>query len=155
VQRGVAIPDGSIDAGLKAAYLPGRFQVVRENPTVVLDGAHNREAAAALMSALLDCYPGRPLTLVVGMMGRHSIEGVMHELAPYAERIFATQPGNERAMPSEAVAAEARKYGHEAAIAVPPMDALRLAIAGAMEDGVVVVTGSFYTVGEIDVEALR
>ena len=152
--RGVAIPDDAIDAGLLAACLPGRFQIVRENPTVILDGAHNREAAAALMSALLDRYPGRELTLVIGMMGRHSVEGVMHELAPYAVKIIATQPTNDRHLPAESVAAEAAKYGFDAPIVIPPLEALRLAIREAREADVVVVTGSFYTVGDIDVEAL-
>lgn len=152
--RGEAIPDSAIDAGLAAAFMPGRFQVVHENPTVILDGAHNAEAAAALMSGLLERYPGRSLTLVVGMMGRHAVDGVMHELAPYAEKVIATQPGNERALPAESVADEVRKYGHEAPIVTPPMEALRSALSGAKTDDVIVVTGSFYTVGEIDVDRI-
>lgn len=149
-KRGVEIPGDAIDKGIRAAFLPGRFQVVRENPTVILDGAHNREAAAALMSALLDRYPGRELTLVIGMMGRHSVDGVMLELAPYAARIIATQPTNERHLPAESVAAEAAKYGFEAPIVTPPMDALRRALGDASETDVVVVTGSFYTVGDLE-----
>jgi len=127
--RGELIPDSAIDKGLAAAFMPGRFQIVRENPAVILDGAHNREAAAALMSGLLARYPGRPLTLVIGMMGRHAVDGVMRELAPYAAKVIATQPGNTRAMPAEAVAAEASKYGFDAPVVKPPMGALRSAMA--------------------------
>jgi len=152
--RGELIPDSAIDKGLAAAFMPGRFQIVRENPAVILDGAHNREAAAALMSGLLARYPGRPLTLVIGMMGRHAVDGVMRELAPYAAKVIATQPGNTRAMPAEAVAAEASKYGFDAPVVKPPMGALRSAMAEAKPDGVIVVTGSFYVVGEIDADRI-
>ncbi|HEY3413239.1 MAG TPA: folylpolyglutamate synthase/dihydrofolate synthase family protein [Armatimonadota bacterium] len=150
--RGEAIPDDAIDAGLQSACLPGRFQIIRENPTVILDGAHNSEAAAALMSALLDRYPGRDLALVIGMMGRHAVDGVMHELAPYAAKIIATQPTNDRHLPAEAVVAEAARYGLDAPIVIPPMDALRTALTDAKEQDIIVVTGSFYLVGDIDVE---
>lgn len=152
--RGEDLPDSATDAGLAAAFMPGRFQIVHENPTVILDGAHNAEAAAALMSGLLDRYRGRPLTLVIGMMGRHAVDGLMHELAPYAETLIATQPGNERALPAKSVAEEARKYGHEAPVVMHPMEALRTAMADADSDDVIVVTGSFYTVGDIEVDGI-
>jgi dihydrofolate synthase/folylpolyglutamate synthase len=153
--RGFAVPREAIQEGIATASLPGRFQVLREYPTVILDGAHNADGAHALAETLRRRYPGRHVTLVLGMMGRHSIEGVMDALAPVARRIIATQPSNERRMPAERVAGEAAKHGFEAPIATPPMEALRRTLDEAAPEDVVVVTGSFYVVGEIDVEMLK
>lgn len=152
--RGTNIPRGAIDGGIRTASLPGRFQVAREDPTVILDGAHNPDGALALAETLRRRYPGKPVTLVLGMMGRHSIEGVMDALAPVAARIIATQPADERRLPAERVAEEAAKHGFDAPAVTPPMEALRVALSEAGPGDVIVVTGSFYVVGEIDVEAV-
>ena len=153
-RRGVTIPEPAIALGIERASLPGRFQMVRDNPTVILDGAHNREGAEALATSLRGRFGSRPVRLVIGMMGRHSVEGVVRELAPLATSIIATQPTDERHMPAGKVADEARTHGFEAPVVTPPMEALRRALSEADPDDVIVVTGSFYTVGEIDVDAV-
>lgn len=152
--RGHRIDDAAIRRGIEAAFLPGRFQIVRESPKVVLDGAHNREGAEALALSLRQRYPDQRLHFVIGMIGRHSVEGVVAELAPLAEAIIATEPTYERHMPAARVAEEAAKHGVDAPIVTPPMDALRCALERAAPEDVIVVTGSFYTVGEIDVQGL-
>ena len=48
VEQGVDVPEEAVSAGLRDAWMPGRMQVVRSNPTVILDGAHNQSAASAL-----------------------------------------------------------------------------------------------------------
>jgi dihydrofolate synthase/folylpolyglutamate synthase len=153
--RGTTVPREATDQGVRTACLPGRFQTVCENPTVILDGAHNADGAAALAASLRRTYGDRPITLVLGMMGRHSIEGVMAALAPVAGRIIATQPNDERRLPAERVVEEAAKHGFEAPLVTPPMEALRRALSEAAPEEVIVVTGSFYVVGEIDIAALR
>ncbi|HEY3267989.1 MAG TPA: folylpolyglutamate synthase/dihydrofolate synthase family protein [Armatimonadota bacterium] len=153
--RGLRLPDAAIERGVRCASLPGRFQVVRNDPHVILDGAHNREAAAALASSLSTAFGERKKILVIGMMGRHAVDGVMAELAPLAASIIATEPTNERRLPAERVAEEAARHGLDAPVVRPPMEALRRALELASPEDVVVVTGSFYTVGEIDVAALE
>jgi dihydrofolate synthase/folylpolyglutamate synthase len=153
-RRGIAIPDEAITSGIASASLPGRFQIIRENPTVILDGAHNTEGAHELATSLRARYPNRPITLVIGMMGRHSVEGVVSELASLAKRIVATQPSDDRHLPARKVAEQAAAHGFEAPVVTPPMEALRTTLADATPDSVIVVTGSFYTVGEIDVDAV-
>lgn len=154
IGRGFKIPYEAVLSGIEQASLPGRFQIVHTSPTIILDGAHNPDGAQALAETLRRKYPGKPITFVLGMMGRHSIEGVMAALAPLAGRIIATQPADERRLPVERVVEEAAKHGFDAPIIAPPMEALRRALREAAPEDVIVVTGSFYVVGEIDVDAI-
>jgi dihydrofolate synthase/folylpolyglutamate synthase len=153
--RGVPIPDEAIARGIASAWLPGRFQMVREKPVVILDGAHNREAAEALAASLRSRFGGRQMLFVIGQMGRHAAEGLVAELAPLAGVIIATQPTQGGGHPAEHIAGIAEGLGVRTEVVIPPMEALRRALELATEDDVVVVTGSFYVVGEIDVAALE
>lgn len=152
--RGAEISNAAIRDGIAGAFLPGRFQIVHDKPTVILDGAHNPDGAEALADSLRERFAGRPMRFVIGMMGRHSVEGVVAALAPLATSIIATQPSDERRMPADSVAEEVARHGFETPVVTPPMEALRRALAGAGPEDVIVVTGSFYTVGEIDVDAV-
>lgn len=154
-RRGVPIPGEAIATGIASAWLPGRFQVVRESPAVVLDGAHNREAAAALAASLRDEFGGRRTIFVIGQMGRHAAEGLVAEFAPLASVIIATQPTQGGGHPAEHIARIAGDCGVRAEVVTPPPAALRRAMELAAKDDVVVVTGSFYVVGEIDVASLH
>ena len=69
-------------AGLRDAYVPGRLEVVHTDPTVVLDGAHNPEAASTLISTIEAEFDYDRLILVMGMVQGHSVEGVVGILVP-------------------------------------------------------------------------
>ena len=147
--------------GLEKATLPGRFQIVRKhNKTLILDVAHNDDGARVLADALqaeLSAAGTIPRsTLVVGLSRSHNAEPFLGILAPLFEKIIVTAPAF-RPKP-------AHETRHAALLAGANEDAVSLvepageAIAQAWDDaprgGVVVVTGSFYTVGETPQELL-
>src|SRR5579872_6253735 len=137
-----------------AVALPGRLTVSRtpDGPLVVLDGAHNALAADALRPALDALRREERITrtiLVVGMVGGHAPDGVLAALAPGVERIIACQPAWKRAQPAEEIAAAARAYGGDVRVVESVPEAVASALAAADGDTLVLVTGSFYTVGEV------
>jgi dihydrofolate synthase/folylpolyglutamate synthase len=153
-RRGVVtISPERFRAGLESASLPGRFQVVREGrdgdrPALVLDGAHNEDGARVLAGALEGMFPGRRCVLVAGMRHNHEPEPFLRVLAPLSRRVVATAPPF-KPRPAAEVAAAAGRLGVPAEVAEPAADAVLRALETASADEVVVVTGSFYTVGEV------
>jgi dihydrofolate synthase/folylpolyglutamate synthase len=145
--------------GLGNTALPGRLTTVRldDGPLVVLDGAHNALAAEALsgaVAALKADHAIRHTRLVVGMVGGHAPEGVLAALAPGTEMIVACQPDWKRAQPAEAIADAARAYTRDVRTIARIDDAVRFVLQDAGPDTLVLITGSFYTVGEVPLDRL-
>lgn len=154
-EYGVAAPsERSIAKGLARVRWPGRFEVVRGEPPIVLDGAHNAEAAAALARTLRERFPGRRVRLVTGMLRDKDAAAFARALRPTAAAVYATQPRGPRALAANALArhyprsargaagrAETRRFSTLA-------EALVVARADARDREVICVTGSLALVGE-------
>lgn len=151
-QAGIAVGPEHLRAGLMAARWPGRLQKAPEHPgrpPLWLDGAHNLPAAKALLASLPQMRAGRaPLVMVVGVMADKDISGILGALLPAADRVIFSRPVYERAADPAVLAAQAPA-------GAPPSEVepdLGRAMARAQElagaGGVVLVTGSLFTVGE-------
>lgn len=131
--------------GARAARWPGRLErLAYRGGWLVLDGAHNPEAAAALARALAR-LEGRVAALVLGVSSDKDVAGVVSALVPLADRVIATRAVHSpRAMEPATLASAA---GADAT-APDPAAALDLAFSGAEPGGTVVVAGSLFLVGE-------
>ncbi len=140
----VAMQD--VRRGLAEVTLPGRFQVLPGRPQVILDVAHNAQAAATLESNLADSGFARKTFAVCGMLRDKDMAAVIGTLGPRITRWhFATLPG-----PRGATAAELARHVKENAHEFPtPRDAFAAAQGLAGENDKIVVFGSFLTVGEV------
>ena len=138
---------------------PGRLEVVRRSPTIVLDAAHNPHGAAALAEALQDSFTFSPLIGVVGVMADKDHEGLLAALEPVLAHVVVTQNSTERAMPATELAEVAEgTFGVDRVHLEPRLaDAIdraaTLAEVGgtygeAIGSGGVLVTGSVVTVGQ-------
>ena len=151
-QDGIAIDEGAIRAGLAAATMPARLQVLRASPTVIADGAHNPAAARALALALRQLFltsEATRLWLVLGGTEGHDTEAVIATLAPLAERVFATAAEFPRALDPQVVADFARAAGAQVETHPAVADAYAAALARATPDDVVCVTGSLFVAAEV------
>jgi dihydrofolate synthase/folylpolyglutamate synthase len=136
---------------------PGRLEIVRRSPTIVLDAAHNPAGAEATAAAIEDSFRFAPLVGVIGVMGDKDAEGLLAAFEPHLSHVVVTQNSTERAMPADELAVTAVEvYGEDRVTLVPRLaDAIDLAAglaeadAGdALSTGAVLVTGSVVTVGE-------
>jgi dihydrofolate synthase/folylpolyglutamate synthase len=138
---------------------PGRLEVVRRGPTVVLDAAHNPHGAAAVVEAVRDSFIFDPLVGVVGVMADKDAEGMLAELEPIFSEVVCTQSSSPRSLSAEALGEIAADlYGEHRVRVVPRLDdaletAVTLAETGgsggeSIGSGGVLVTGSVVTVGE-------
>jgi dihydrofolate synthase/folylpolyglutamate synthase len=143
----------ALRSGLLAAELPGRFQIVPGQPTLVLDVAHNPHAVAAL-TANLDAMGYFPTThAVFGAMADKDLATMLARIGPIVDRWYFTDLPTERAVPAAQLLARwqaqntranasARSFGD-------PQAALNEALATADPADRIVVFGSFYTVGGV------
>jgi dihydrofolate synthase/folylpolyglutamate synthase len=138
-----------VEAGLADLRLGGRCEVVGHDPLVVLDGAHNRDAAAALADTLAEEFlPLGSRLLVVGMLAGRDPADVIGPLAEVGfDSVIVTEPPSPRAAPADAVAAAVREVGLFADVVPDPWAAVERALGHAAEEDLVVVAGSFYLVG--------
>ena len=155
----VFLPLYGAHQGHNASLAPGRLEVVRRSPTIVLDAAHNPHGAAAVVDALDDSFAFSPLVGVVGVMADKDYEGVLATFEPSMAAIVCTQNSTHRTLPAEELAEVARGiFGVDRVYVAPRLDdaitqAATLAEEGgvfgeAIGSGAVLVTGSVITVGE-------
>jgi dihydrofolate synthase/folylpolyglutamate synthase len=134
---------------LAGARSPGRMEVMRRRPLVIIDGAHNPAGAAAAADTLdegFDQVASR--LLVVGMLqGREPVEMLRALEAGRTRLVVACPPPSPRALPTGEVAAAARSLGVEVTEAPTVAAAVRLALEEAAPDDLVLVTGSLYVAG--------
>lgn len=144
------IGDEIIADALATVVLPGRAEVVHRNPLVLLDGAHNPDSAKALARTVRDEFGSVAARyLVVGLLGGRDPMEVLAALeAPLADLVIVCQPVSPRAQDADDVAGVARAMGAIVEVVRSVPDALDRALSLAGDEDLVVVTGSFYTVGE-------
>ncbi|MFE3926200.1 bifunctional tetrahydrofolate synthase/dihydrofolate synthase [Streptomyces albogriseolus] len=134
---------------------PGRMEVVRRSPTVVLDAAHNPAGARAAAETIGEAFQFSRLIGVVGASGDKNVRELLEAFEPVFAEIVVTRNSSHRAMDADALAAIAVEVFGEERVQVEPRlpDALEAAITLAEEEGEfagggVLVTGSVITVGE-------
>jgi dihydrofolate synthase/folylpolyglutamate synthase len=152
-RSGFRVSAKDIERGIRETRWPGRLQRIPASgsrPEILLDVAHNPAGAWALRSALSEHYEGRPLVFLFGAMRDKAIGEMADVLFPLAACVVATQAASPRAAAPEEIRAAAARTGTEVVCEPGVRSALARAqgLAGKHGDGLVVITGSIYIVGE-------
>ena len=153
-EKGFAISDEQLIEGIAAAKFPARFEVCSKDPLVILDGAHNPHAAAALASGIKKFLPEKR-TLLCGMMADKDCAGVMSTLAPLFERVIAVPVQSPRAIAPKELAALAAPYCKSVFAAENAAQALDAALAALNPGEALVVAGSLYLASELRPQLMR
>nr|WP_315202432.1 bifunctional tetrahydrofolate synthase/dihydrofolate synthase [uncultured Albidiferax sp.] len=143
----------AVRTGLSMVELPGRFQIVPGQPTLVLDVAHNPHAVAAL-AANLDAMGFFPTThAVFGAMADKDLLPMLARIGPLIDRWYFTDMPTPRAATAAHLQtqwlAQNTRQDASSSVHTDPMQALHAAIAAADPADRIVVFGSFYTVGGV------
>lgn len=103
----LGIADQTILDGIKNTVWPGRFEIIREQPLFLLDGAHNEDAALKLKTSVENYFTNIPITYIIGVLADKEHKKVLEAMLPYAGAVFTVTPDNPRAMRAEELASEA------------------------------------------------
>ena len=150
-KQGFPVTAESIEHGIRETRWPGRFQIVPASgpaPQYVFDVAHNPAGAWALRSTLSNAYEDRRLIFAFGAMRDKAISEMCEILFPLAERVISTNAENPRSATPQEIRDAAHRTHAEIELSRDVPSALARAKEIADADGIIVITGSIYVVGE-------
>ncbi len=143
---GLEVSDINIVEGLRKATLAGRMQILSELPTIILDVAHNPHSAEYLSSQINQRYQNRSVHMVIGMLHDKDIKATIEALEPTVDNWYPASLAGDRA----ASASELCQYLEDGQTEYPnPVSAFESALTRIQPEDVIVVAGSFHTVGEV------
>ncbi|MDH5526797.1 MAG: bifunctional folylpolyglutamate synthase/dihydrofolate synthase [Nitrospirota bacterium] len=146
---GVAVAEATVRSALSATRWPGRLESVPGAPPVLMDAAHNPEAAAVLAAYLAEWGKGVPLWLVLGVLADKQFVQMLEPLREHVHHLILTRPDTPRGGDLPAQACVAGRMNLSMEIAPRVADAVALALKAAeAEGGRVCISGSIYTLGE-------
>lgn len=150
IARGWNITEQNIRDGLASAHWPGRVEVLRRDPVVIVDGAHNPQGTTALAETLRSIFPDRKFTFVCGVLADKDYDSSLDVIAPLADKFYAVTPNSYRALSAEQLAKEITTRCNVPAKSYDTIpEALDDVMANATKDDIICVFGSLYQVGEI------
>ena len=149
-RHGWNISDLALREGLWETHWPGRLELLRKDPIVIVDGAHNPQGAEALMEAMAALFPGRKFRIVVGVLADKDYTASIDIAAPYAVKFYAVTPPSYRALSSQELAEVIR---HHSGTPVQPFESIPAAIETALQEAdkqdILCIFGSLYQVGDV------
>ena len=134
---------------------PGRLEIVRNGPTVLVDAAHNPAGAATLTEAMREAFTFTKLVGVVGILADKDAEGILDALEPVLDEIVVTQSSSPRAIPADELGELAEEIFGEDRVHVRPRlddaldEAIGIAEAGGAIGGGVLATGSITLAADV------
>ena len=149
-EKGISLAEKDILQGMKEARWEGRLEVIRRNPLILLDGAHNRSGAKALGLFLTEIDPHRKGKhwLIIGIMRDKNIMEILDTLTPWADEVVLTRPDVERAADPDLLAASLKREALRCTRFPHVPEAIAYVESHLHSEDTLVVTGSLYTVGE-------
>lgn len=148
-QEGYLISEEAIRAGLSTARWPGRLELISTRPYLLLDGAHNEDAALKLREAMELYFSNRRIIFILGVLADKDYHKLLQIMAPLADAIYTLTPENPRALRSEKLAEEAALYCDRVIDAKDAGKALKLAYEEAGEEDVILAFGSLSYLGDL------
>ncbi len=146
---GLSLSEAAIRKGFADVHWPCRFDVVRREPPVVLDSAHNVDSARRLRQTLDDYFLNRPVVWVFAILEDKDAVGILAELKPRLLHVVATQADHPRALEAQKIADLVAATQIPVEVVMPAPAALEHAIELAGKRGVVLVAGSVAFAGEM------
>jgi len=143
-KAGYNIQESDLKTGYATVNWPARFEILRNNPPVIVDSAHNRDSALKLQRTLKDFLPGTPFILVFGASEDKDVEGMFAELLPEMVQVIATQSVHPRAMDADEIVKIAEKFGIPAKAIKNVTDAVNTALDTAGNTCGILATGSLF-----------
>ena len=148
-EKGYNITDADIRRGLVNTKWPGRLEVLSKEPVLIIDGAHNPQAAEVLKQTLEDYFPGKPRTLIMGVAADKDYQTMIKTLLPGARRLIAVTTLTGRALPAAKLAEYSRCYCNDVRISDTIVNAIRLSMVIAEPDEIICAFGSLYYIGAV------
>jgi len=148
-EKGYSISNDAIMNGLMNARWPGRFEMMNDDPLIILDGAHNEQGARILCQAVKEFLENKEIILVTAMLQDKEVTKMVKHFSGMATKVITTTPDNPRAMDPHHLADEFKQYDLPVEVEPDPFKAIKRAIALYSPGTAIIVAGSLYLVGKV------
>jgi dihydrofolate synthase/folylpolyglutamate synthase len=147
--RGFSIDDQQAMGGLTDIGLPGRMEIVCEEPRILIDGAHNAASIDALMRAIGQNIAYDSMVVIFGCLKHKDVSGMIRRIQLGADKVVFTRLDSaQSADPSELASEYMEHSGKVAQVAETLDEAMQIADRAVTRGDLICITGSFYLVGE-------
>jgi len=147
-QNALPVSDDQIREGFSKTYWPGRFEILNQNPPLILDCAHNSESCHQLVLTIQTMFPGYKILLIFGASEDKDIDGMFRELLPSVEQAIFTKSYHPRAISPHLLEQKVKSANILTQVIENIADAVQQALAMVKEQQVILVTGSIFVVAE-------
>lgn len=148
-RKGYRIDEEAIREGLRKVKWPGRFQIIRRKPYIVLDGAHNPDSIEKLVKALDEIFPGVRRIAIFGAMKDKDIKGMLGTLIPVISYLITTRVRSSRSAEPTEISELARSMGMKELCETSGLpEAMERAYKVSSPNDLILITGSLYLIGE-------
>lgn len=150
LQPMLPISDKAVQQAIRITQVPGRMQSICQQPQVILDVAHNEDAAKAVVAGIQRINADKPVHVVLGMLADKEVQATVDTLAALKPVGYLAAPVSHRAMQVEQLQKHVEEANWNSIQAFDSIfDAYQAAVLAAGKEGIVLVVGSFFTVAEV------
>jgi dihydrofolate synthase/folylpolyglutamate synthase len=147
--RGASVSPESIAAGLEQVHWPGRLQVLRREPWVIIDGAHNAYSVRRLAEALRQYFNFERVILVLGVSSDKDVAAIVDEAASLTGEVIVVSSRHPRAVKPAVLVNEFSRWGIIPQVAAGVASAMELALARAAPGDLICAAGSVFVIAEV------
>lgn len=135
--------------GLNNVSLPGRFEVISQKPTIILDGAHNPQSVSVLLKTIQEHYPNHKVKIIYSASTGHDVAGTVSQLVKASNDIIICEMNHTRKMPLNEMQNIISEHSNLIKYFTTSQDALQYALSNIKQEELLLITGSFYLLHEI------
>lgn len=148
-ERGFVIDEAAVRKGLSETRWEGRIEIIRKDPTILIDGAHNPSGISSLCAVLQKEFSWRRLIVIFGVLDDKDHRSMLKKISAPADKLILTRPESERSVPPAEIMQAAGLYHKSIEVIENPQEALQAAMAMASREDIICVAGSLYLVGAV------
>lgn len=137
-----------ISLGIKNTRWNGRFELVEQNPYLVIDGGHNLQGAIALKESLIDVFGNKKFIFIMGVLADKDYEYMVDQISHIAKKIYCVTPPNARALSAENLAKVCIAQNIDTQT-VDIKKAINVAKCSSQKDDVICAFGSLYSISSL------
>lgn len=146
---GFNITENNIIEGLKTCRFAGRFEILSENPVIILDGGHNINGIEYFSKAIKENFDENKIILFFGMLKDKNPEDVLPYILPLCKEVYTLTPNNPRAMKSTYLSELINKHSDIKAIPLDDYNQIIPVIKNINKNDIIAFVGSLYMIGEV------
>jgi dihydrofolate synthase / folylpolyglutamate synthase len=148
-KTGRMIQENSIRKALRKVNWQGRLQILRHNPLVLIDGAHNEEGIKTLTTSLRKLFPGKTIRFVMAILRDKNLKNIIAEICSISHKIYISKNKSARAAEIAIQENYVKRSKIDYEIIHDVVEAAQKAVKDSAENDIVVISGSLYTISEV------